>query len=308
MPAPPPLPPKPLMLWFEITAHVPPPLVDAVAAVMRDVSPGGVTIEEPVDILGPERGFRVRESEPVLVRAYLPSSELGAVLTEDLRRAMEAFPEVELIAKPLYEQDWAVSWREFFGIVDNGGRILVVPSWIEHEAKPDQLIIRLDPGQAFGTGHHETTRLCLAALEKQIKAGDRVLDVGTGSGILSIAAVLLGCGGVHAFDIDPVAVEVAHANFAINGVGARITATTGRLDESHSEGYDVVVSNISTEANIALAPHFGRVVRPGGRLILSGILSVDGAQVRAAADAEGLTPTEMHEERDWCLLEFTRRP
>ena len=101
---------------------------------------------------------------------------------------------------------------------------------------------------------------------------------------------------------------MAHANFAINGVGARITATTGRLDESHSEAYDVVVSNISTEANIALAPHFGRVVRPGGRLILSGILSVDGAQVQAAADAEGLTPTEMHEERDWCLLEFTRRP
>ncbi len=302
------------MLWFEITAHVPPPLVDVVAAIMRDVSPGGVSIEEPVDILGPEKGFRVRESELVLVRAYLPSSELGAVLTDDLRRAMEAYPEVELIAKPLYEQDWAVSWRDFFGIVDNGGRILVVPSWIEHDAKPDQLVISIDPGQAFGTGHHETTRLCLAALEARVKPGDRILDVGTGSGILSIAAVLLGCASVYAFDIDPVAVEVAHANFAINGMPAGaavgveplITAVTGRLDERHDAQYDLVISNISTDANTGLAPHFGRVVRGGGTLILSGILSIDGPRVQDAVNARGFTSTAMHEERDWCLLEFVR--
>jgi ribosomal protein L11 methyltransferase len=150
-------------LWFEITARTPPEEADAVAAVMRDVSPGGVTIEEAIDILGPEMGYRVREAEPVLVRAYLPGSELGAVLTDDLRRTMAAFPAVELTAKPIYEQDWAVSWREFFGVVDTG-KVVIIPSWIEHEVGEGQIPILLDPGRAFGTGHHETTRLCLQAL------------------------------------------------------------------------------------------------------------------------------------------------
>jgi ribosomal protein L11 methyltransferase len=160
-----------MSLWFEITATVPPDDVDVVAAIMRDASPGGVTIEEPVDILGPEMGFRVRGREPVLVRAYLPSSELGAVLTEDLRQAMTAFPAVELTARPIYEQDWSVSWREFFGVVDTG-RIVIVPTWVEHEVAPGQISLLLDPGQAFGTGHHETTRLCLMALDELVRPGD----------------------------------------------------------------------------------------------------------------------------------------
>ena len=290
------------MLWFEITAHVPPALVDAVAAVMRDVAPGGVSVEEPVDILGPEKGFRVRANEPVLLRVYLPASELGAVLTEDLRRAMEAFPEVELIAKPLYEQDWAVSWREFFGVVDFGGRILIVPSWIEHEARPDQLVIRLDPGQAFGTGHHETTRLCLAALEAHVTPGMEVLDVGTGSGVLAIGAILLGAGHVHAIDIDPVAAEVARANCETNGVLDRVTIQAGVLGAEHGRRYGLVIANISTDANLGLASTFPHVVAPGGWLILSGILDVDEPRVREAMVANGFTHHVTHQERDWVSI------
>ena len=159
------------MLWYEISAQTPPDDVEAVSELMRAVSPGGVVIEEPIDILGPEKGFHVRGGEPVLVRAYLPASELGAVLTDDLRHSMAAFPAVELTARPIYEEDWAVSWREFFGVVDSGGRCIIVPTWIDHEALPGQLAIRLDPGQAFGTGHHETTRLCLLALDDAVRAG-----------------------------------------------------------------------------------------------------------------------------------------
>src|SRR3970040_1129456 len=121
-------------LWFEITARVPPDQVEAVSGLMRDVAPGGVTVEEPIDILGPEMGYRVRPGEPSSVRAYLPRSELGAVLTEDLRRAMEAFPAVELTAKPIYEQDWAVSWRQFFGVVETGGPLVTRPSRSAHDA------------------------------------------------------------------------------------------------------------------------------------------------------------------------------
>ncbi|MEO6045082.1 MAG: 50S ribosomal protein L11 methyltransferase, partial [Tepidiformaceae bacterium] len=199
-------------LWFEITAQTPPALVEEVSELMRGVSPGGITVEEPVDILGPELGFKVRGGEPILIRAYLPSSELGAVLTEDLRRAMEAYPAVQLTAKPIYGQDWAVSWREFFGVVDTGDRIVIVPTWIEHEVQPGQIAIRLDPGQAFGTGHHETTRLCLSAMDELVRPGMAVLDVGTGSGVLAIAAILLGAATVEAIDIDPIAAEVARKN------------------------------------------------------------------------------------------------
>lgn len=294
-------------LWFEITARVPPVEVEAVSELMRAVSPGGITVEEPIDILGPELGFRVRPGEAVLVRAYLPSSELGAVLTEDLRRSMEAFPHVELIAKPIYEQDWSVSWREFFGVVDPGGRVIIVPTWIDHEPAPGQLAIRLDPGQAFGTGHHETTRLCLLALEDLVIAGVDVLDVGTGSGVLSVAAILLGAAHVDAIDIDPIAAEVARNNCDANGMGDRVAISAGVLSPEHPRDYALVVSNISTDANIGLAPAFGRVVAPGGSLVLSGILAPDAARVRRAMEAHGLSLVAMGHERDWCSLTFRRR-
>jgi ribosomal protein L11 methyltransferase len=296
------------VLWFEITAVVGARAeVEGVAEVMRGVAPGGVTVEEPVDILGPEEGFRVRPGEAVLVRAYLPSSELGAILVEQLRTRMhEAFPAVELVAKPLYEEDWAVSWREFFGVVDYGGRIVIVPSWLADEAPPGRLAIRLDPGQAFGTGHHETTRLCLAALEGCVRPGVRVLDVGTGSGVLAIASVLLGAGEVEAVDVDPVAAEVARANCAANGVAGRVRVRAGTLDEGAGGGFDVVVANISAAANAALAGAFARATAPGGRLVLSGLLTSDRARVTEAMTAAGFALEAVRVERDWCLGEFRR--
>ncbi len=294
-------------LWFEITASVPPDMVEAVAEVMRTVAPGGVTIDEPIDILGPEMGFRVRKGEPVGVRIYLPSSELGAILTQELRQAMEAFPDVELIAKPLYQQDWEVSWREFFGVVDNGGRVIIVPSWIDHTPKEGQLAIRLDPGQAFGTGHHETTKMCIAALEDNVRPGATVLDVGTGSGILAIAATLLGAGSVQGIDIDRVAAGVARANCDENHVSDRVTIEAGVLAMDHGKAYDIVIANISTAANMGLAPIFGHVVQPGGALILSGILAVDAERVTAVILPEGFTATKLRSDGDWCLLEYARQ-
>jgi len=294
-------------LWFEITAKTPPALVEPVAEIVRGVAPGGVSIEEPVEILGPEQGFRVRGGEPVLIRCYLPSSELGAMLVEELRRAMEAYPAVELSARPIYEQDWAVSWREFFGVVETGGRVVVVPSWVEHEPAPGQLVIRLDPGQAFGTGHHETTRLCLGFLDGLVAPGARVLDVGTGSGILAIAAVLLGAAQVDAVDIDPVAAEVAEQNCAANGVSGQVRVRAGRLEPGDiGEPYDLVVSNISPDANIGLVPVFERAVRPGGDLLLSGVLEQDVARVTAACAAAGFVHRETRLERDWAAIHLRR--
>lgn len=295
------------MLWFEITARVPPAEVEAVAAAMRDVAPGGITVEEPVDILGPELGFRVRPNDFVFVRAYVPSGELGAVLTEDLRRAMqENHPSVELTAKALYEQDWAVSWREFFGPVEFGGRLRIVPTWVDEQPDPGRLVIRLDPGQAFGTGHHETTRLCLAALEYHLRPRAGVLDVGTGSGVLAIAAILLGASHVLGIDVDPVAIRVAEENCTANSVLDQVTLRTGTLENSSEGPYDLIVANISTQANLALLPDFPAKLVPGGLLILSGILASDAYRFREAAPALGLQFEELRVERDWCLMVYRR--
>lgn len=291
-------------LWYEITAETPPPLVEAVAAVMREAAPGGLAVEEPVDLLGPEEGYAVRAGEPVALRVYLPASELGAVLTQRLREDLAGYPEVELTARPLYEQDWAVSWREFFGPVE-AGRIAIVPSWVEYEAAPDQLIVRLDPGQAFGTGHHETTRLCLAALDEAVRPGAHVLDVGAGSGILSIAAALLGAARVDAFEIDPIAADVARANCEANGVTERVTVHGGFPGEGVPAA-DLAVANVSARADIELAQSLAASLKPGGRLIASGFLTSDRDNVVTAFTEHGLTPMGEDDERDWALIVFAR--
>ncbi|MXW27034.1 MAG: 50S ribosomal protein L11 methyltransferase [Dehalococcoidia bacterium] len=291
-------------LWYEITAETPPPLVEVVAAVMREAAPGGLAVEEPVDLLGPEEGFAVRAGEPVALRVYLPASELGAVLTQRLREELAGYPEVELTARPLYEQDWAVSWREFFGPVE-AGRIAIVPSWVEYEAAPGQLIVRLDPGQAFGTGHHETTRLCLAALGEAVRPGVHVLDIGAGSGILSIAAARLGAERVDAFEIDPIAADVARANCEANGVTERVTIYGGFPGEGAAAA-DLAVANVSARADIELAGALAASLKPSGRLIASGFLTGDRDDVVAAFSEHGLSLAGEREERDWALLEFAK--
>lgn len=293
-------------LWFEVTAQTPPDLVEEVSELVRKASPGGITVEEPIDILGPEKGFRVRGGEPVLIRAYLPSSELGAVLVDDLRTAMQAYPSVQLTAKPIYEQDWAVSWREFFGVVETGGRIVIVPSWVEHQVKPGQIAVQLDPGQAFGTGHHETTRLCLKALDGLCRPGITLLDVGTGSGVLSIAAVKLGVPHVVAIDIDPIAAEIARRNCDTNGIGDEVSISSGTLSPHHAGRYELVASNISTDANIGLAETFGTVVLPGGDLVLSGILETDDQRVIAAMEHHGFGLVALEHERDWSMIHLRK--
>lgn len=293
-----------MTLWFRLSATVRPELVEAVSHTMLQASPGGVEVEEPVDILGPEQGFRVRPGENILIHAYVPSGELGAVLVDDLRHRMAAFPGVELVARPVNQEDWATNWRDFFGIVDPGGRVVVVPSWIEEGIPVGKLVVRLDPGQAFGTGHHETTRLCLLALEDHVRPGYSFLDLGTGSGILAIGAVLLGAERGTALDIDPAAAEIARENITANGVADAIEVGAGVLDTGHPGVYDLVVANIFADPLIALAPAFARVVRPGGVLILSGIIATDGARVTVAMVAAGFVRLAVRHERDWCALEF----
>ena len=290
-------------LWCEITALTPPALVETAAAIMRAAAPAGIAVEEPITARGPEEGYAVRAGEPVALRAWLPATDLGGVLAQRLREALAAFPDIELSARPLRERDWAVSWREFFGPV-TVGRVAIVPTWVEYAPAAGQVTVRLDPGQAFGTGHHATTRLCLAALQTSVRPGTRALDVGAGSGILSIAAAKLGAASVEAFEIDPVAADAARAACAANGVDGRVTVR-GAFPADVAAPVDVAVVNVSARADVAFAEALAAALRPGARLIASGFPTDDRAAVAAAFAAHGLTPAGEREEDGWTLLELT---
>ena len=187
------------------------------------------------------------------------------------------------------ERDWVQSARDLLQPMEVGERFFLIPEWRDDPTPPGRLRIAVNPGMAFGTGVHETTQLCLEALERRAPAGKTVLDVGTGSGILAKAAALLGAGRVYACDIDPVAVEIAGLGFV------------GSADAVAGASADLVIANISPEAIVRLTPDLMRVLRPGGTLLASGFEVHEAAAVQAALPGPGA----VHEKGAWALVEFT---
>jgi ribosomal protein L11 methyltransferase len=221
------------------------------------------------------------ELTPRLVRAFFED----AILLEDLQRLYpgSAFRREE-------ERDWVQSARDLLQPMEAGKRFFLVPEWRDDPAPPGRFRIAVNPGMAFGTGVHETTQLCIEALEDHVKPGMRVLDVGTGSGILAQAAKLLGAGAVYACDVDPVAVEIAGNGFV------------GSADAVASLAMDLVVANISPEAIVSLAPDLLRVLRPGGALLASGFERQEVEQVKLSLPPDA----ELREKGNWALLAAIR--
>ena len=209
----------------------------------------------------------------------------------------------------LAEEDWANAWKRFYHPTHLGERLVVCPSWEQYAPAPQELVMTLDPGMAFGSGTHHTTRLCCELLEHLPVEGARVLDMGTGSGILSIAALMLGAEEAVGVDIDRVAVRTAAENAAENGFGAdRFTAVTADLvhqplgEELTRGGFDIVLANIVADVIIELAPAIARHLKPGGHLVASGIILPRREEVIAALEAEGLTVAGDREQEGWCAL------
>jgi ribosomal protein L11 methyltransferase len=202
------------------------------------------------------------------------------------------------------QSDWADSWKEHFHVVRVGRRFVVKPSWREATASPGEIVIEIDPGLAFGSGLHPTTRLCLKIFEDTAWQGRSVFDVGTGSGILSIAAARLGAGPIRAVDVDEVAIRVAEENFARNGLTA-INTAVGSADAAGGRQWQVVVANILAHILIDLMPHLAAALAPGGRLLLSGMIAEQEADVTAAATAQDLQVIERRVEEDWVALVVT---
>jgi ribosomal protein L11 methyltransferase len=292
------------MEWLEVSVTSDNEGAEAVAEVLSRYAYRGVVIEA-----GPD-GWN---AGPVIVRAYLPTDDR---LRANKRRIEEALYHLDRIRpvsvpsfRPVAEEDWVEAWKERLNVLRIGRRIVVRPSWRDYAPEPGEIVIRLDPGMAFGTGLHPTTQMCLAALEELIRPEAAVLDLGTGSGILAIAAAKLGAGRVLAVDQDPLAVKTARGNLVTNGVQEIVSVMEGSL-EGVSESYDLVVVNILAKVIVEMMQEgLAARLRSGGRLIATGIIADQESDVVAALEQGGLTAIERQQREDWvCLVASKATP
>jgi ribosomal protein L11 methyltransferase len=204
------------------------------------------------------------------------------------------------------EEDWAESWEQYYKPIPRG-RVTIVPSWERYEAKPDEVVIRMDPGMAFGTGTHETTRLCATLLEKYVNSDSKMLDVGCGSGILAICASKLGAKECFAYDIDPVAVKVARENVKDNDV-TNIECGVSDLLKGVAQGtYDVITANIVADIIIRLLPDIGAFMHSETKLILSGIIDERCDDVYASIEQNNFKIVEEIHENGWCAITVQKK-
>ena len=311
--------------WLELSVAADHEAVEAVSEILSRAAPGGTSVEPAFELVEEGLAARVDLARPAIVRAHLPLADVHAVRAAVARAEgelghLQAFglrPIGDLSGRVVREEDWANAWKAHFPVLRVGGRIVIRPTWRRHRRQPDDVVLALDPGMAFGTGLHPTTRLCLASLEGLADRGGlsgggadggpaRVLDVGSGSGILSIAAARLGAGEVLAVDVDPVAVEASAANARRNRLARVVRARQGSSPSGEGP-WDVVVANLIASLLIRLADGLVEDVRPGGVLLASGIFENREAEVAAAFEVRGLGVDRRWEEGDWVALEL-RRP
>ena len=304
--------------WLELAVEADIEAVEAVSEILGRFAPGGSSVEPAFELVDEGLGARVDTRRPAIVRAYVladdPAAAKRAVAdAETALGHLQAFalrPIGELRTRIVAEVDWADAWKAYFPVMRVGRRIVIRPTWRQHRARPGDVVLALDPGMAFGTGLHPTTRLCLAALEAAADrgelAGARVLDVGCGSGILAIAAAKLGAQSVLGVDTDPIAIEATLDNARRNRLGRVIRARAGSLP-SGEPPHDVVLANLIASVLIALAGPLRDDLRPGGLMLASGIFVDREAEVAAAFGAVGLDVEDRTAEGEWVAL-AVRRP
>ncbi|HLA19781.1 MAG TPA: 50S ribosomal protein L11 methyltransferase [Dehalococcoidia bacterium] len=291
--------------WLEIAVEVAGIDAETVADAFRQCCSGGVAIEPAARLDG--EAYVVDGDAPALVKGYLPPGEDSAGVRRSLRLALRFAPLVSPVrwrrARRLREQDWRDSWKRYFRPRRIGERLLVKPSWATYEVAAGDMVIEIDPGMAFGTGQHPTTAMCLRALEESV-SGERpdaaVLDLGTGSGILAIAAARLGAKRVLALDTDPQAVKAARQNAAANGVAGVVEVREGTLPaDAGEERFDLAVANISGLTIERLAPALAVSLRDGGTLIVSGFLEDTVDELSRALVAAGFRVERVDAEGVW---------
>ncbi|MBI2756336.1 MAG: 50S ribosomal protein L11 methyltransferase [Chloroflexi bacterium] len=298
--------------WLELTCEAEPEAVESVSEAFARWGQG-VAIEQPVVSSRDGDEVSIPADAPVIVKTYLPLLDPETPeRREQIERAVWALGKLRQVGplrvQTLREEDWANAWKEHFFVHRMGTRTVVVPSWRQDEYEPREgdVVLVLDPGMAFGTGLHPTTRLCISALEGLVQRGMRVLDVGAGSGILSIGAAKMGAAQVDAVEIEHVAVEVCRENARLNDVSDLVAVHQGTLDPAHGDAapYDLLVANITIRVLTELFPLFAQHLRPAAPAILSGVLEERADELIAAMTAAGWRHERTDVEGDWVALQL----
>ena len=313
-----------LMNWFEVIVHTTTAGSDSVSSMMIDFGSVGTQTEDRADIPDPSKPHGIWEiidpkllesmPEDVLVHGWFEPSETLpdrlAQLREDLSRLRKTRPEygtLELETKEIPDENWGENWKLLYHPIRAGKHLVIKPSWENFEALPGDHIIELDPGMAFGSGYHDTTVLCLSLLEKYLQPGDRVIDVGTGSGILALGAKMSGAGPVLAIDIDADAVRVARQNVAHHGLSDQIRVQEGNLLDHVRETCDVCVANIIADIILTFAGPLSVHIRPGGLFICSGIILERADEIQSCLLQAGYQLVEKKTTAEWAAF-CVRRP
>jgi ribosomal protein L11 methyltransferase len=320
------------MSWLELSVECEPEAVEAVSELLAQHGYNrGVAVDQPIipGADGPE--YTYDTERPVVVRTYLALDEHAEEARAQVEQGLWFLGMMRRVGplqvRHIAEEDWANAWKQYYTVQRIGARSVIVPSWLEYQPQPGDIILRLDPGMAFGTGLHPTTRLCVALLEEYVAPEMATLDLGCGSGILAVAAAHLGARPILALDTDPIAVTATRENAERNGVADLVAVAEGSLGagasfghwlygtvagdgapaEPRHEQFDLIVANIIAKVHAALGADYREALIPGGLLIVSGIIAEREPEVVAAFADAGLTPLERRQEGDWVALVY-RRP
>lgn len=309
------------MQWIEVNVQVTHEAVEVVADILTAAGTSGVAIEDP-QLINNLRNSGTWElcdipeqenTEIVTVSAYYADDEKLQDRLKQIENELAAVEERigsfrfgNIRFRSLSEKDWANEWKQYFHVTHVGESLVIKPSWEEYTPKEGEHVIKIDPGMAFGTGTHHTTNMCMARLEKVLPANAEVFDVGTGSGILAIAAALLGAKSVKAVDIDAVAVRVARENIADNGLEDKIEVKEGDLLRGTEGQADVIIANIIADIIIMLLKDIPGKLKDDGIFLASGIISDRRADVEAAAAEIGMKVDHVDEKGGWVVMQMSK--
>ena len=316
------------MEWLELIVHTTTEGSDRVSGILMDSGASGTMIEDRSDIPDPNQPHGIWEiidpalldsmPEDVLVHAWFEENAALPSLLESIRNSLSElscspgtggpdYGTLLLETRSVDDRGWTDVWKKYFKPFHAGEHLVIKPTWEPYDPESDDLVIEIDPGMAFGSGTHETTGMCLSLLEKSIRGGEEVIDVGTGSGILAIGAALLGAGHVLAIDIDPDAVKVARDNVEHNHVQDTVSVRQGNLLERVSDVCDICVANIISDVIISFAAPLLDHIRPGGLFICSGIVSLRSEEVAHALESAGYQILQKNTKGEWTAF-VSRRP
>ncbi|ARI77015.1 50S ribosomal protein L11 methyltransferase [Halobacillus mangrovi] len=311
------------MKWSEICIHTTNEAIEPVSNILHESGASGVVIEDPQDLLRDTAPLgEIYELNPddypkegVYVKAYLPVNSFLAETVEEIKQSVNHLTEFNIdlghnhvTVSEINEEDWATAWKKYYKPVKISEKITIIPTWEDYTpVSSDEIIIEMDPGMAFGTGTHPTTVLSIQALEQYLEKDDLVMDVGAGSGILSVASILLGARHCYAFDLDDIAVTSTMNNARLNQVESQVTSKLNDLLNGIEMEADLIVSNILAEIIVRFTDDAFRVVKPGGYFITSGIIAGKKDEVRSQLIESGFEIVETNKMEDWVSV-VARKP